>query len=75
MINESEGEEGGALEGEEGGLDHPGVIQVSPQDKEAIERVGCNFFIYYYYSFLFYLLFCLRNLKKTRGMSDLQRYP
>ena len=47
MINESEGEEGGALEGEEGGLDQPGVIQVSPQDKEAIERVGCNFFIYY----------------------------
>ena len=44
MINESEGDEGG-LEGEEGGgIDQPGVmqispIQVSPQDKEAIERV------------------------------------
>ena len=44
MINESEGEEG-ALEGEEGALDQPGVIQVSPQDKEAIERVG---FFYHY---------------------------
>ena len=44
MINESEGEEGGALEGEEGGLDQPGVIQVSPQDKEAIERVGLQLF-------------------------------
>ena len=39
MINESEGEEGAAVEGEEGGADQPGVIQVSPQDKEAIERV------------------------------------
>jgi len=38
MINESEGEEG-AAEGEEGGADQPGVIQVSPQDKEAIERL------------------------------------
>jgi len=57
MINESEGEEGGALEGEEGGLDQPGVIQVSPQDKEAIERVGCNFF-------LSIIIFCLRNLRK-----------
>jgi len=44
MINESEGDEGG-LEGEEGGgIDQPGVmqispIQVSPQDKEAIERL------------------------------------
>jgi len=39
MINESEGEEGG-LEGEEGGgMEQPGVIQVSPQDKEAIERL------------------------------------
>lgn len=39
MINESEGEEGAAVEGEEGGADQPGVIQVSPQDKEAIERL------------------------------------
>ena len=48
MINEGEPGEGG--EGELGGLagpgdgaeglDAPGVIQVSPQDKEAIERVG-----------------------------------
>lgn len=38
MINESEGEELGEELGE--GLDQPGVIQVSPQDKEAIERVG-----------------------------------
>jgi hypothetical protein len=37
MINESEGEEMGEELGE--GLDQPGVIQVSPQDKEAIERV------------------------------------
>ena len=47
MINEGEPGEGG--EGELGGLagpgdgaeglDAPGVIQVSPQDKEAIERV------------------------------------
>jgi len=37
MINESEGEEGLAVP--EGGLDQPGVIQVSPQDKEAIERL------------------------------------
>ena len=43
MINETEGGEGGEggeLEGGEGGLDQPGVIQVSPQDKEAIERVS-----------------------------------
>ena len=45
MINEGEGgEEGGDLGGipgaEAGGdLDQPGFIQVSPQDKEAIERV------------------------------------
>lgn len=42
MINETEGGEageGGELEGGEGGLDQPGVIQVSPQDKEAIERL------------------------------------
>jgi len=42
MINESEeGGGGGGAEGEEGGegLDQPGVIQVSPQDKEAIERL------------------------------------
>jgi len=40
MINETEGEGGeGELEGGEGGLDQPGVIQVSPQDKEAIERL------------------------------------
>ena len=32
MINESEGEELGEELGE--GLDQPGVIQVSPQDKE-----------------------------------------
>merc|ERR1712183_847306 len=44
MINEPEGEEGDS--GEEGGLPgpgnapgQPGVIQVSPQDKEAIERL------------------------------------
>ena len=53
MINEGEagGEEGadlaGALAGGPGegagDLDQPGVIQVSPQDKEAIERVR-NFF-------------------------------
>ena len=46
MINESEEGEGetggGGLPGEGPGdlLDQPGVIQVSPQDKEAIERVG-----------------------------------
>ena len=39
MINESEGEERVLGEGEEG-MDQPGVIQVSPQDMEAIERVG-----------------------------------
>ena len=45
MINESEEGEGetggGGLPGEGPGdlLDQPGVIQVSPQDKEAIERV------------------------------------
>jgi hypothetical protein len=38
MINESEGDEMGEEMGE--GLDQPGVIQVSPQDKEAIERVS-----------------------------------
>ena len=51
MINEGEagddldlgalagaGGEGGPAAGE--GLDAPGVIQVSPQDKEAIERVS-----------------------------------
>jgi hypothetical protein len=38
MINESEGDELGEEMAE--GLDQPGVIQVSPQDKEAIERVG-----------------------------------
>ena len=47
MINEGEaGEEGeGGIPGLPGegpgdALDQPGVIQVSPQDKEAIERVG-----------------------------------
>jgi len=41
MINESEGgEEGvGGGEGDETAGDQPGVIQVSPQDKEAIERL------------------------------------
>ena len=45
MINESEEGEGetggGGVPGEGPGdlLDQPGVIQVSPQDKEAIERV------------------------------------
>jgi len=39
MINETEGEEGLGEGGEEAGLDQPGVIQVSPQDKEAIERL------------------------------------
>ena len=45
MINESEEGEaetgGGGQSGEATGdmLDQPGVIQVSPQDKEAIERV------------------------------------
>jgi len=39
MINETEGEEGQGEAGEEAGLDQPGVIQVSPQDKEAIERL------------------------------------
>jgi len=39
MINETEGEEGLTEAGEEQGLDQPGVIQVSPQDKEAIERL------------------------------------
>jgi len=39
MINEPEGGEGGEEGGEEGGLDQSGVIQVSPQDKEAIERL------------------------------------
>ena len=37
MINE--GETGEEAEAGEGDLDQPGVIQVSPQDKEAIERV------------------------------------
>ena len=54
MINEGEAGEGGGEEGGVGGvgaalgdapalgdaLDQPGVIQVSPQDKEAIERVS-----------------------------------
>ena len=49
MINEGEAGDDldlGALAGGEGGpaagegLDAPGVIQVSPQDKEAIERVS-----------------------------------
>lgn len=42
MINEPEGDEMGEDLGEgvgEGLLDQPGVIQVSPQDKEAIERL------------------------------------
>jgi len=44
MINEGEGGEegdlGGLASGEgTGELDQPGVIQVSPQDKEAIERL------------------------------------
>jgi len=42
MINEGEaGEEGGegGFPAGEGDLDQPGVIQVSPQDKEAIERL------------------------------------
>ena len=49
MINESEGgEEGvGGGEGDETAGDQPGVIQVSPQDKEAIERV-CILLIYTY---------------------------
>ena len=58
MINEGEAGEGGGEEGGVGGqlgaalgdapalggdaLDQPGVIQVSPQDKEAIERVSSN---------------------------------
>ena len=48
MINESEEGEaetgGGGQSGEATGdlLDQPGVIQVSPQDKEAIERVGID---------------------------------
>merc|ERR1712029_164880 len=37
MINE--GETGEEAEAGEGDLDQPGVIQVSPQDKEAIERL------------------------------------
>ena len=43
MINEPEGGSGGSGAGgpaTEGGGGGPGVIQVSPQDKEAIERVG-----------------------------------
>ena len=48
MINEGEGGEegdlGGLASGEgTGELDQPGVIQVSPQDKEAIERVRLGF--------------------------------
>ena len=49
MINESEDSEaetgGSGQPGEGPGdlLDQPGVIQVSPQDKEAIERVRNNF--------------------------------
>ena len=60
MINEGEaGEEGdlgglGSGEGT-GDLDQPGVIQVSPQDKEAIERV--RKFTYHFLNIYFYL-FC-----------------
>lgn len=51
MINEPEGGEGGegGAGGELGGgedddptMGGPGVIQVSPADKEAIERVSCS---------------------------------
>lgn len=54
MINEGEAGDDldlGALAGGEGGpaggegLDAPGVIQVSPQDKEAIERVSLDCFL------------------------------
>ena len=54
MINEGEGGDDldlGALAGGEGGpaagegLDAPGVIQVSPQDKEAIERVSQDYLL------------------------------
>jgi hypothetical protein len=46
MINESEGDELGEEMGAEMGLDQPGVIQVSPQDKEAIERVSSSFLLH-----------------------------
>ena len=64
MINEGEaGEEGeGGIPGLPGegpgdALDQPGVIQVSPQDKEAIERVGDLFEVFKNFSnnFIFQL--------------------
>ena len=51
LINESGGEEGRSGGGGGGGAGQPdlgesGVIQVSPQDKEAIERVSLSFLIW-----------------------------
>ena len=40
MINEPESGTGGEGGGEEDTFGEPGVIHVSPQDKEAIERVS-----------------------------------
>ena len=40
MINESESGAGGVSGGDEDTFGEPGVIHVSPQDKEAIERVS-----------------------------------
>ena len=56
MINETEGDEGGLGEEGEGALgalgEQQGVIQVSPQDKEAIDRVSAGWFSddFYYFA-------------------------
>ena len=68
MINESEEGEGetggGGLPGEAPGdlLDQPGVIQVSPQDKEAIERVRAS-------SGLVFIFLILIILAESSGFS------
>ena len=59
MLNEPEaGESGGqdgGVQGQEAGGGNPGYIQVTPQEKEAIERVRIILGIGYYL-FLLYLL-------------------